>query len=144
MADLGNEATTVTGLNWMRSSFCSGGTCVAVLVAGSHVMVRDTKQTQIDSDPSFIVIGVEEWSTFLERVVSGTAAVSTGDVVATGAPTGAVSLRANGTTLCFDAKEWADFVNGVRCGDFEIDEHIRFRQAHGSGLRAAGAAALPE
>jgi len=54
-------------LRWLRSTFCSSGTCVEVARTSRTVHIRDAK----DPEGPRLALPVEAWREFIERVKSG-------------------------------------------------------------------------
>jgi hypothetical protein len=59
----------MTLTTWTRSSFCSAASCVAVLVEGSTVLVRDTKAPEHDGP--VLSFSLQEWEAFVAGVKIG-------------------------------------------------------------------------
>jgi len=60
-----SEHSTI--LRWVRSTFCSTGTCVEVARTSRTVHVRDSK----DPEGQHLVLPAEAWQEFVERVKRG-------------------------------------------------------------------------
>ena len=51
-------------LEWKRSSYCDGGTCVEVATVGDHTLIRDSK----DPDGPMLRFTAAEWDAFVSGV----------------------------------------------------------------------------
>lgn len=52
---------------WIKSSYCSDGSCVEVAIDASHVGVRDNKDLSVGP----LWLGVGEWRSFVNAIRSG-------------------------------------------------------------------------
>jgi hypothetical protein len=61
------QVTAVAESHWIRSSYCTGSTCVEVAHAGGLIAVRDSK----NPDRSVLYCTTDEWQAFTASVANG-------------------------------------------------------------------------
>jgi hypothetical protein len=54
------------GLEWRRSKWCDGGTCIEVAELDTGIMIRNSAQPDI-----FLEVGDDAWRDFVSRVRAG-------------------------------------------------------------------------
>lgn len=114
------SGTTLTDNNaWRRSSRCSIGSCVEILLTDERVFVRDSKQNNQGDDQPRISIDPSTWCMFLDELLGLTAIGSNGVLAVRALSDGWVELvdASTGTSLSYDSEEWTAFVEGVELGE---------------------------
>ena len=61
------EHSSLTSLEWQKSSFCGNSTCIEVASTPSLVALRDSK----DTDRPALVYSHEAWDAFLAGITAG-------------------------------------------------------------------------
>jgi hypothetical protein len=59
--------TTIDAPAWKRSSRCSGGQCVEVAQVGDRVLIRDSKNPDVEP----LAFTMPEWADFVSGVEAG-------------------------------------------------------------------------
>ena len=110
--------TWTTEAAWRRSSKCSIGSCVEVLVTEHRVFIRDSKQSHLGEQPK-ICITREVWQTFLDELLGRVSPGSNGSLTADRLADGWIALTdsTTGISLSYDAEEWIAFIQGVELGE---------------------------
>lgn len=104
---------------WLRSSFCTLGTCVEVRASGGAVLIRDSKT--FDDDPVLLSIPIGDWDAWSDSVVEGSTAGKDMPVhVTKGTSLAQVALRQGPSTLTFSIDEWTAFTSGLDTGEFTL------------------------
>lgn len=108
-----------TSAGWRRSSRCSIGSCVEVLVTQDRVVVRDSKQNDRVGDQPLIDVDPAVWRTFLNELLGSAASGSNGVLQTESLPGGWIALvdTSTGLSLHYDDQEWTAFVEGVALGE---------------------------
>lgn len=106
------------GDGWRRSSRCTVGSCVEVLVSVDRVLVRDSKQNHRGAQ-DHIVVNPSVWRVFLKELLGSVGTGSNGTLTTRHLEDGWVELidQSTGISLTFDAQEWIAFVEGVELGE---------------------------
>lgn len=114
----------MTNSAWRRSSKCSMGTCVEVLLTDRFAFVRDSKQLAVGDDQSLIRVDLATWRTFLDELLGVAPIGSNGVLAVRPESNGWIELvdGSTGTSLSFDSQEWSAFVGGVGLG--EMSPHL--------------------
>ncbi len=100
--------------NWLLSSYCASGSCVAVRKLTDCVEIADTK----DECNQPIAVGLHDWREFIARVPAESAidsplSVEVNDNLVV--VRGALEER-----LVFTEDEWVAFVHGAEAGEFSF------------------------
>lgn len=109
---------------WFKSSYSSADcTCVEVKLERERASIRDSKLATSGDEPGtdapVITVDRTEWTAFLDDVRTGATRRCQAITLAP-ATDGSAILTCNrsGTSLGFDASEWAAFSAGVAAGEF--------------------------
>lgn len=104
---------------WRRSSKCSMGSCVEVLLTDDWVFIRDSKQNDLGADQPLIPVDPPIWKSFLEEIHGVATVGSNGTLAVKFLDNGWVQLSDihTGTSLSYDEEEWAAFTAGVTLGE---------------------------
>lgn len=105
---------------WIKSSLCTTGACVEVLLGDAVVSMRDSKlngvsrQMSLEFDPGL-------WGDFLDRVCSEPDDFSLSSGVSVlRQPNGDVVVAQGKVHLRFFDEEWVAFCAGVSAGEFAV------------------------
>ena len=114
--------TPTTDAAWRRSSKCSIGSCVEVLVTEDRIFVRDSKQTDRGADQSLIDVDPQTWRIFLSELLGLTTVGANGTLTAKHLSNGWVQLvdTSTGISLSYDQQEWTAFIEGVAAGEMAL------------------------
>lgn len=109
---------------WFKSSYSSAGcTCVEVKLERHRASIRDSKLAASGDEPGgngpVITVDRTEWTAFLDDVRTGSTRRCEAITLApAGDGSASLTCTRSGTSLGFDAAEWAAFSAGVAAGEF--------------------------
>ena len=109
---------------WFKSSYSSATcTCVEVKLERERASIRDSKLAETGDAPGtdapVITVDRAEWTAFLDDVRTGATRRCRAITLApAGDGSATLICTRSGTSLGFDAAEWAAFSAGVAAGEF--------------------------
>lgn len=97
----------------------SGAACVEVRVDAESVLVRDSKQNSLDSQP-VVEVSLDAWFQVLDEIAGRLPLNTNGELRIAKADDGTATFTsvATGVTLSYTAAEMLAFEHGVRAGEF--------------------------